>query len=136
MSLEEQTSSWALSLFDTLESNNHRRTRVFTAVGGAAVTFVVWIAHLLNPEVFAYLFQSKGWAKLALGVLLAPPFVLAFTLGSFIYPQPVEPDSKDEVGPMSTYFYQERSGRRWKLLIAAGLVAAVNLVLMVATSGV
>ena len=136
MSLEEQASSWALSLFDTLESHNHRRTRVFTAVGGAAVTFVVWIAHLLNPEIFAYFLQSKGWAKLALGFLLAPPFVFAFTLGSFIYPQPIEPESKDEVGPMSTYFYQERSARRWKLLIAAGLVAAVNFVLMLVTSEV
>ena len=135
MSLEEQASSTALSLFDTLESNNHKRTRVFMAAGAAVVTLVVWIAHLFNPEVFAYFLQSKGWAKLFLGFLLAPPFVLAFTAGSFIYPQPDEPDSKDEVGPMSTYFYQERSSRRWKLLIAAGLIAAVNLVAMVIASG-
>src|SRR5688572_177467 len=60
------------------------------------------------------------------GVVLAPPFVLAFTAGSFIYPQPVEPKTKDQVGPTSTYFYQERSSRRWKLLIFAGLIAAVT----------
>ena len=135
MSLEEQASSSALSLFDTLESNNHKRTRVFVAVGAAMVTLFVWIAHLLNPEIFAYFLQSKGWAKLFLGFLLAPPFVLAFSVGSFIYPQPNEPDSKDEVGLMSTYFYQERSSRRWKLLIAAGIVAAVNFVAMLITSG-
>lgn len=136
MSLEEQASSWALSLFDTLESQSHRRTRIFTAVGGAVVTVVVWIAHLLNPEIFAYFFQSRGWAKLILGFLLAPPFVVAFTAGSFVYPQPIEPKSRDEVGLMSTYFYQERSSRRWKLLIVAGIVAAVNFILMIITSGV
>ena len=135
MSLEEQASSWALSLFDTLESNNHKRTRVYAAVGAAAVTLFVWIAHLLNPEVFASLLEIDGWLKLFLGFLLAPPFVLAFTVGSFIYPQPVEPKSKDEVGLMSTYFYQERSSRRWKLLIAAGIVAAVNFVAMFVTTG-
>lgn len=135
MSLEEQASSLALSLFDTLESNNHKRTRVFAAVSGAVVTLVVWIVHLLDPEIFASFVQNRGWAKLFLGFLLAPPFVLAFTVGSFIYPQPDDPKSKDEVGPMSTYFYQERSSRRWKLLIAAGLIAAVNFVSMMVTSG-
>ena len=135
MSLEEQASSSALSLFDTLESNNHKRTRVFIAVGATVITLVVWIAHLRNPEIFAYFLQSKGWAKLLLGFLLAPPFALAFSVGSFIYPQPDEPDSKDEVGPMSTYFYQERSSRRSKLLIAAGIVAAMNFVAMLVMSG-
>jgi hypothetical protein len=136
MSLEEQANSWALSLFDTLESQSHRRTRILTAIGGAAVTLIVWIAHLLNPEIFASVFENKGWAKLFLGFLLAPPFVLAFTIGSFIYPQPIQPRSADEVGSMSTYFYQDRSSRRWKLVIGAALVAAVNFVLMLITSGV
>ena len=136
MSLEEQASSWALSLFDTLESDNHKRTRVYAAVGAAVVTLVVWIAHLLNPELFTSLLELDSWLKLFLGFLLAPPFVLAFAVGSFIYPQPDEPDSKDEVGLMSTYFYQERSSRRWKLLIAAGVVAAVNLVGMFVATGV
>jgi hypothetical protein len=43
---------------------------------------------------------------------------------------------KFEIGIQSTYFYQERSSRRWKLLIAAGVVAAVNLVAMFVASGV
>lgn len=135
MSLEEEASSWALSLFDTLESNSHRRTRLYAAVGAGVVTILVWIAHLLNPEIFTSLLELDSWLKLLVGFLLAPPFVLAFTVGSFIYPQPIEPKSKDQVGLMSTYFYQERSSRRWKLLIAAGVVAAVNLVAMFVATG-
>lgn len=104
-------------------------------MGGGVVTLLVWIVHLLNPEIFVSLFQINSWATLSLGLLLAPPFVLAFAVGSFIYPQPVEPKSKDQVGPMSAYFYQERSSRRWKLLIAAALVAAVNFMAMLIASG-
>lgn len=135
MSLDEQTSSWALSLFDTLESNGHKRTRIFAAAGAAVVTLVLWIVHLLNPDLLAELLQLEGLAKLPLAFLLAPPFVVAFVVGSFIYTQPIEPKSKDQVGIMSTYFYQERSSRRWKLLIAAGIIAAVNFILMLITSG-
>lgn len=135
MSYEEQASSWALSLFDTLESSANIKTRILAAAGAGLITSAIWIGHLLNPDVFAYFLQVDGWSKLVLGFLLAPPFVLAFIVGSFVYPQPDQPKTRDEVGPMSTYFYQERSSRRWKLLIAAGLVAAVNFVLMLVTSG-
>ena len=135
MSLEEHASSWALSLFDTLDSGGGKRTRIFAAAVAAVVTLILWIVHLLNPELLAEFLQVDGLAKLPLGFLLAPPFVLAFTVGSFIYPQPIEPKSKDQVGLMSTYFYQERSSRRWKLLIVAALIAAVNFVLMLITSG-
>jgi hypothetical protein len=131
MSFEEQASSWALSLFDALESSTHNRTRVFAAIGGTLATIVMWVVHLTYPEIFTF-FLIDDWAKLFLGFVLAPPFVFAFTVGSFIYPQPPEP--KNESGPMSTYFYQERASRRWKLLIVAGLIAAVNFLLMLITS--
>lgn len=136
MSYEEEATSWALSLFDALESYTHTTMRVFIAAGGALVTLVIWIFHLINPEVFTYFLHIDSWAKLILGSLLAPPFVAAFTIGSFIYPQPVEPKTEDRSGPMSTYFYRERASRRWKLLIAAGICAALNFVLMLITSGI
>ena len=135
MALEERASSLALSLVDILESNDHTRTRVYAAAGGALVTIVMWIVHLTWPEVFAFLFQIESWAKLALGAALAPPFVTALALGPFIYRQPVEPVSSEQAGPMSTYFYQERSSRRWKLLVVAGIVAALNFLLMLITAG-
>jgi hypothetical protein len=135
MSFEEQASSSALSLIDVLESPAHRRTRVFAAAAGALVTIAMWIVHLYYIDLFTLFSQMRGWAKLLLGIFLAPPFVLAFTLGSFIYAPAVESKETDEPGLMSTYLYQERSSRRWKLLIVAGLLAGVNFVGMLATSG-
>ena len=136
MSFEENASSWAVSLFDALESNGHTRIRIYAASGGALATIIMWAVHLTHPEIYAFFLQVDSWAKLFLGIVLAPPFVVGFTVGSFIYRQPVEAGITNEVGPMSTYFYQERASRRWRLLIAAGILAAVNFILMLVTSGV
>ena len=136
MSFEEKTTSWALSLFDALESHTHTRIRILAAVGGTLLTVIIWIVHLTYINVFDVFLQLDDWAKIFLGFVLAPPFVAAFTIGSFIYPPPIEPKKKKETGPMSTYFYQERASKRRNLLIAAAIVAAINFVLMFAMSGV
>jgi hypothetical protein len=136
MSFEEDASSWALSLFDSLESHTQTRKRIVVAAGAALVTIVMWTVHLLNPDVFAFFLNVDSWSKIILGVLFAPPFVLAFVVGSFIYPQPVEPQMQDRTGLMSTYFYKERSSKRWKLLIVAAFIAALNFLLMLVTSGI
>jgi hypothetical protein len=135
MSLEERTTSSALSIVDALESPTHNGVRVVAAAAGILVTVVIWIVHLEFFNIFDFFMEMNSWAKPLLAFLLAPPFVVAFAIGCFIYPQPMEPKSGDEIGPMSTYFYQERATRRWKVLIVSGLVAAVNLVLMLAMSG-
>jgi len=134
MSIEEKAESWAVSMFDALESNTHTRTRLFTAAGGALATIIMWVVHLLRPMIFNLFLNMDDWAKLLLGVMLAPPFVVAFTVGSFIYRQPIEPEKTDVSGPMSGYFYRERASRRWKLVVAAALIAAVNFVLMLVTA--
>lgn len=136
MAVEEGASSLALSLVDVLESNERKRARVYASAGAGVATIAMWVVHLLYPEVFTFFLELDGWAKLAFGFVLAPPFLTAFGVGTFIFPQPIEPASADQTGPMSTFFYQERSSRRWKLLIAAGLFAAVNFVLILATSGI
>lgn len=136
MSFEEQASSSALSLVDALESPANTRMRVFAAAGGALVTGCMWVVHLMRPDIFAFFLSEDGWLKLFLGFVFAPPFVVAFAIGSFIYPQSIEPQPSNEFGPMSAYMYQERASRRWKLLIVASLIAAVNFVLMLITSGV
>lgn len=134
MSVEEKAESWALSLFDALESNTHNTARVYIAAGGALVTIAMWVVHLLYPGIFRFFFETDDWRKLYFGVVLAPPFVVAFTVGSFIYRQPTEPEKTDVSGPMSGYFYRERANRRWKLIIGAALIAAVNFVLMLVTA--
>jgi hypothetical protein len=134
MSIEEKAESWAVSMFDALESNTDSRTRFVTAAGAALVTIGMWVVHLIYPAIFKFFFESDDWLKLFFGVVLAPPFVLAFTVGSFFNRQAIEPDKTDAPGPMSAYFYRERAGRRWKLIILAALIAAVNFVLMLVTA--
>jgi hypothetical protein len=114
----------------------HTRTRVCAAAVGALVTIVVWAVHLTFPEVFTFFLEMDSWAKFAVAFVLAPPFVLSLGVGSFLYPQPPEPASTEQTGPMSAFFYQERASRRWKLLVAAAIVAAVNFLLMFVTSGI
>ena len=135
MSLENRATSWALSLFDALESPTQIRTRIFAAAGGILVTIAMWAVHLTYPDIFTYLLQTDDWGKLVLGFVLAPPFIVAFTVGSLLYRQAIEP-VKNETGPMSAYFYQESATKRWKLLIVAALIAAVNFLLMLVTSGI
>src|SRR5215813_4866880 len=133
MPFEKRATSWAVSLFDTLESPAQTRGRMIAAVVGTLATIVMWGGHLMYPQIFDTLINEDDWAKLALGFVLAPPFVAAFAIGSFIYRQGLE-QVKHEYGPMSGYFYQESANKRWKLLIAAGIITAVNFLLMLITS--
>jgi hypothetical protein len=94
----------------------------------------MWIVHLLYPAIFNFFLKQDDWVKLFFGVVLVPPFVVAFTVGTFIYRQPAELNHSEISGPMSSYFYRERATRRYKLIIAAGLIAAVNFVLMLVTA--
>ena len=135
MAFEDRANSWALSVVDILESHEHARTRVCVAAVGALVTIVVWAVHLTYPEVFTFFLEMDSWGKFAVAFVLAPPFVVSLGVGSFVYPQPPEPASTEQTGPMSAFFYQERASRRWKLLIAAAIVAAVNFLLMFVTAG-
>lgn len=132
-SLERRVSSWALSLFDELEENTQTRTRIIAAAIGTVVTILLWVVHLSYPYILHDLIESDDWAKLSLGFLLAPPFVVAFSIGSLIFRQ-VSETAENESGPMSGYFYKQRADKRARLLIIAGIVGALNLMLMIITS--
>ena len=129
MPFEQRATSRAVSLIDALESPAQTKGRVIAAVGGILVTIVMWVVHLTFPQIFRTLIQEDDWSKLFLGFVLAPPFVAAFSIGSFIYRQGIEP-VKHESGPMSGYFYRETANKRWKLFIVAGIITAVNFMLM------
>jgi hypothetical protein len=134
MPFEQRATSRAVSLIDALESPDQSKGRILAAVGGALVTIVMWVVHLMYPEIFSTLIQDDGWGKLFLGFVLAPPFVFAFAVGSFIYREGIE-QVKHESGPMSGYFYRENANKRWKLFIVAGIITALNFLLMLITSG-
>lgn len=130
---QKRITSWALSLFEHLDANPQTRMRIIVAAGGMLTTIGMWLVHLTYPEIFQRLIQEESVSKLLVGFLLAPPFVVAFSIGSFISPQVHKP-VEDESGPMSGYFYRERADKKYRVLICAGLIAGLNLVLMIATS--
>jgi len=134
MSFEERANSWALSLVDALESDPNHKVRVFGAAGGLLLTIGMWVVHLAYPNIFRFFIEVDDWAKLFLGFVLAPPFLVAFSIGSLIYSEPREPNKADESGPMSTYFYQESAMKKWKVLVVAGIVTGLNFVLMLVVS--
>lgn len=132
--LDRRLTSLALSAFQALESNTQTRARVLTAACGTLATICMWLGHLNYPDIFFTLLQidSKLFSLLVFAVVLAPPFVVAFSIGSIICRQADEP-AKEESGPMSGYFYRERANLKWKIAIVAGIIAAVNFLFMMGT---
>ena len=132
---ERRLNSWALYLFHALEVNTQTKKRVLTAVGGMLATIGIWVVHLSFPYLFHYLIEidSRLMLLAAFGLVFAPPFAAAFSVTSLICSQVNEPDEK-ESGLMAGYFYQERAVRKWKIVIGAGIIAAVNLIFMLILS--
>jgi len=123
------------SLFETLEDNNQTRVRLLVAAGGLVATVVLWVVHLSYPNIVEQIFEadSKFAMLILFTVAVAPPFAVAFSLGSLMTRRATE-SVADESGPMSGYFYREKANREWKLLIVAGIFGAVNFLLIVITT--
>jgi hypothetical protein len=132
---EPDLTSIALSAFHALERKNQTTPRVLIAAGGLLATAVMWFVHLSHPELFLGVLEldSKVFFLLLFGVVVAPPFAVAFSIGSIIFRQAYEPDT-EETGLMSGYFYRERANRKWKLAIVAGIVGGINFLLMMITA--
>ena len=60
--------------------------------------------------------------------LLAPPYLMVFGFGNALARHDPNPPA---TGPMSIYLQNEESARKWRVRIAAGLAATLNLLLMV-----
>ena len=134
-SLDQRLTSLALSLFQALEESSKTRVRVLAVAGGILVTGGMWLVHLSYPYILHSVIEADSKITLLclFAVVLAPPFAASFSVVSLIWPQANEP-VKDESGPMSGYFYRERADRKWKIIIASGIIAAINLLLMMVTS--
>lgn len=134
-SLDQRLTSWALSLFHALETNTRTRTRVLAVAGGVLAVIGMWLVHLSYPFIVHNVIEAekKILFLFVFGLVIAPPFAVAFIIGSLIWPQANEPDEK-ESGPMSGYFYQERGDSRWKIVIVAAIISAMNFVAMLVTS--
>ena len=134
--VERRLHSLALKLFQAFEANTQSKTHVLAVVAGMLVTIAMWFVHLSYPYIFqdALETRNKLVVLFSFGVIFAPPFAMGFGIGSLICSQANEPDEK-ESGPMSGYFYRERADKRWKILVVAAIVGAMNFVAMLVSSG-
>lgn len=133
--LQRRAASEVSSLFQALESNTRTRIHVLVTAGGIVALIVLWVLHLTYPHVVMELMDRDSkllfWCLFA--VLVAPPFAVAFSIGSIINRRANEPVA-EEFGPMSGYFYRERATREWKIAIVAGIFGGLNFLLTLITS--
>ena len=57
------------------------------------------------------------------------PFLAIYALGHLLYPK-IEEGPEIEAGFMSGYRYQEKSTKRWQIIIVAAFIAALNYLLV------
>jgi hypothetical protein len=117
-----------------------RRTWLLSAfVFGLIATVFVWIAALHFPYAASGIllngFNSNLPSRystlltvLVMSIPFAPPFISLFALGNLLFPSPAEPEIA--CGVMSTFEYRQKSGKRWLILIAAGMLGALNCILL------
>lgn len=131
--IENRASSWLVSALNSLEGDAQNRIRVLAVVVGTLVTIVMWVVHWRYPYLFHRLLHARTEIKLLSALVLAPPFAAAFSIGHLINPQ-ARQAVDTEAGPMSAYFYRRSADKKWRIAIAAGIVAGVNFVLMFITA--
>src|SRR5689334_14578557 len=90
---------------------HQKRVMLPTVILGLVGTVLSWFS--FPSRVFSFL----------------PPFLAVYALGHLLYPRTEEgPDV--ESGFMSGYRYQEKSARRWQIIMVAGIIAALNYLLV------
>jgi len=134
--LDRRAASGMSSLFQSLEGNTQARIYVLVAAGGLIGTVLLWVVHWSYPHVMLELLgnDSKALILFLFAVVAAPPFCLAYSLGSIISRRAGVPAHDEDSGPMSGYFYRERANKEWKLLMLAGICGGLNFLLMLITS--
>jgi hypothetical protein len=115
-----------------LLQTNDRKQHLLMLTVGALATGVLWWIYFTRPDVFTGFSEGRvnvGW----LLIVAVPPFVMVFGFGSLICSKPRQGKVS---GPMKGYLDQQESDRKWKVMIAAGVAAAANLLLMLVMTGI
>jgi RsiW-degrading membrane proteinase PrsW (M82 family) len=124
---------WLASLLsssiDILETEKRRRLLLLVTLAGILVTIGLWWIHLSSPG----LFDKVSNNIFSMAVISAPPFLAALSFGHLMLPE-LKEGNEYESGPMSGYLYREKSNKRWKIVIAAVMIGALNYILMLLTS--
>ena len=116
-----------LSSFEALEGNNQRKLQLVVAVVGTLATIGMWYAHLSDPSRFNSLSSTQRV------LVLVPPFITVFGIGHFVFPN-VSAPADDPSGPMSGYLSLDKSDRKWRIVVGAGFISAINFLLMMLIS--
>jgi len=61
------------------------------------------------------------------------PFLAGVSIGYFLFPE-IEKPIATGPGPMSGYMQREKAETRWKIIVTAGMLSAVNMFCMIFTS--
>jgi hypothetical protein len=131
LSLNNRFQDWLIAIFETIESHNGRSAKLLIATLGIIATISMWAFHLHYPT---YLFNSHGaFSELAIVIVFAPPYVTVYCLAQLFFPE-IRTSEKGKPGILTIHLQREAASRRWKMLIGAGIVSAVNLLLMIMLS--
>lgn len=98
---------------------------------GMAAIMGLWAFHLTYPS---YLFSLHGvLVKAVVIIVLSLPFLTVFSIARLLLPE-IQIPERSKPGMLFTHLQREDSIRRWKIMIAAGIISVFNLVAMLALS--
>ena len=121
----------ALGSFETLEAAKRRSTRILAAAAAVLITAGMWLVHLSNPSLTFGHHGALG--ELVYVLVLGPPFLAGVSIGYLLFPE-IEKPIPTGPGPMSGYMQREKAETRWKIIVTAGMLSAVNMFCMIFTS--
>ena len=129
--IERLVARLALGSFEAVEATKRRSTRILAAAGAVLITTGMWLVHLSNPSL---IFDHHGaLGELVYVLVLIPPFLAGVSIGYLLFPE-IEKPIATGPGPMSGYLQREKAEKRWKIIVTAGMLSAVNLFCMLFTS--
>ena len=129
--IERLVAALAFGSFEALEATKRRSTRILAAAAAVLITTGMWLVHLSNSSL---IFGHHGaLGELVYVLVLIPPFLAGVSIGYLLFPE-IEKPIATGPGPMSGYLQREKAEKRWKIIVTAGMLSAVNLFCMLFTT--
>jgi len=93
-------------------------------------TVFIWIVHLRHPLLLEG--APEFLRTFAVLLVFATPFLTVLSAAYSLFP---DGPSEKAPGPMSSYLQGERERKRWKIMVVAGMLSAINLFGMAIANG-
>jgi hypothetical protein len=97
---------------------------------GMLATVFIWIVHLRHPLLLEG--APEFLRTFAVVLVLAVSFLTVLSAAYFLFP---DGPSEKAPGLMSSYLQGERERKRWKIMVVAGMLGAINLFGMAIATG-